>query len=224
MSRVYVGNLPQDIRQRDVEDLFFKFGRIVEIDLKIPSRGPALAFVTFESWKDAEDAVKGRDGVEYEGSRLRVEVIRDGSGSRGGGRERGRADERGREPGRSGGYRGGADSDWAGGSSGMGGGGGYAERGYGDRGYSERGYGDRGYAGSDRGYDRGFPQRSLSALFLPVHSDTETQRLFCSFSAPVTVDCKPFKGALGLKGVGSSVRAACTQQVLTCRRRSSDMG
>ena len=181
MSRVYVGNLPQDIRQRDVEDLFFKFGRIVEIDLKIPSRGPALAFVTFESWKDAEDAVKGRDGVEYEGSRLRVEVIRDGSGSRGGGRERGRGDERGRgEPGgRSGGYR---DSDWAGGSSGMGGGGGggYAERGYGERGYSERGYGDRGYAGSDRGYDRGFPQRSLSALFLPVHRDTETLQLFCS--------------------------------------------
>lgn len=35
-----VGNLPIDIRTRDIEDLFFKYGRIRDIDLKAPARSP----------------------------------------------------------------------------------------------------------------------------------------------------------------------------------------
>jgi hypothetical protein len=33
-----------DIRTRDVEDLFYKYGRIRDIDLKTPNRPPAYAF------------------------------------------------------------------------------------------------------------------------------------------------------------------------------------
>ena len=32
--RIYVGNLPPDIRTKDVEDLFFRFGKVVFVDLK----------------------------------------------------------------------------------------------------------------------------------------------------------------------------------------------
>ena len=46
-ARVYVGNLPPDIRTRDIDDLFYKFGKILFIDLK-NSRGPPFAFVEFE--------------------------------------------------------------------------------------------------------------------------------------------------------------------------------
>lgn len=46
-GRVYVGNLPPDIRTRDIEDLFYKFGKISFIDLK-NRRGPPFAFVEFE--------------------------------------------------------------------------------------------------------------------------------------------------------------------------------
>jgi hypothetical protein len=60
MAKVYVGNLPLDTRVRDIEDLFWKYGRIRDIDLKTPARPPAFAFVTFESHMDAEDAVRGR--------------------------------------------------------------------------------------------------------------------------------------------------------------------
>eukprot|EP00281_Chroomonas_sp_CCMP1168_P004184 CAMPEP_0206269430 /NCGR_PEP_ID=MMETSP0047_2-20121206/32281_1 /ASSEMBLY_ACC=CAM_ASM_000192 /TAXON_ID=195065 /ORGANISM="Chroomonas mesostigmatica_cf, Strain CCMP1168" /LENGTH=68 /DNA_ID=CAMNT_0053697905 /DNA_START=93 /DNA_END=296 /DNA_ORIENTATION=- len=67
MARVYVGNLPIDVRVRDIEDLFWKYGRIKDVDLKAPSRPPAFAFVTFESVHDAEDAIRGRDGVDFEG-------------------------------------------------------------------------------------------------------------------------------------------------------------
>ncbi|KAK3041942.1 hypothetical protein RJ639_002250 [Escallonia herrerae] len=69
---LYVGNLPGDVRERDVEDLFYKYGPIVEIDLKIPPRPPGYAFVEFEDPRDAEDAIRGRDGCKYDGQRLRV--------------------------------------------------------------------------------------------------------------------------------------------------------
>ena len=74
MARIYVGNLPMDIRTKDVEDLFWKYGRIRDIECKTPARPPAFSFVTFEHYQDAIDAIKGRDGVMFEGQRLRVEM------------------------------------------------------------------------------------------------------------------------------------------------------
>lgn len=77
---VYVGNLPLDIKHRELEDLFYKYGRIRNVDLKLPPRPPGFAFVEFDDPRDAMDAVRGRDGYEFFGNRLRVEV------SHGGGR------------------------------------------------------------------------------------------------------------------------------------------
>ncbi|XP_010528899.1 PREDICTED: serine/arginine-rich splicing factor SR30-like isoform X2 [Tarenaya hassleriana] len=75
---IYVGNLPGDIRMREVEDLFYKYGPIVDIDLKIPPRPPGYAFVEFEDPRDAEDAIRGRDGYNFDGCRLRVELAHGG--------------------------------------------------------------------------------------------------------------------------------------------------
>lgn len=75
-----MGNLPGDIREREVEDLFYKYGPIVEIDLKIPPRPPGYAFVEFEDPRDAEDAIHGRDGCKFDGHRLRVELAHGGRG------------------------------------------------------------------------------------------------------------------------------------------------
>ncbi|XP_072997156.1 serine/arginine-rich splicing factor SR30-like [Typha latifolia] len=77
---LYVGNLPGDIREREVEDLFYKYGPIVDIDLKIPPRPPGYAFVEFEDARDAEDAIRGRDGYNFDGHRLRVELAHGGRG------------------------------------------------------------------------------------------------------------------------------------------------
>ncbi|XP_022727525.1 serine/arginine-rich-splicing factor SR34-like isoform X2 [Durio zibethinus] len=94
---LYVGNLPGDVREREVEDLFYKYGPIAHIDLKIPPRPPGYAFVEFEEARDAEDAIHGRDGYDFGGHRLRVELAHGGRGqssldrhsSHGGGRGRG---------------------------------------------------------------------------------------------------------------------------------------
>ncbi|XP_027938221.1 serine/arginine-rich splicing factor SR30-like [Vigna unguiculata] len=77
---IYVGNLPGDIRLREVEDLFYKYGPIVDIDLKIPPRPPGYAFVEFEDARDAEDAIQYRDGYNFDGFRLRVELAHGGRG------------------------------------------------------------------------------------------------------------------------------------------------
>ncbi|EEE54434.1 hypothetical protein OsJ_01505 [Oryza sativa Japonica Group] len=55
---IYVGNLPGDIREREVEDLFYKF----------------------EDPRDADDAICGRDGYNFDGYRLRVELAHGGRG------------------------------------------------------------------------------------------------------------------------------------------------
>jgi arginine/serine-rich splicing factor 1/9 len=46
-TRIYVGNLPPDIRTKDIEDLFHKYGKIVFLDLK-NRKGPPFAFLEFE--------------------------------------------------------------------------------------------------------------------------------------------------------------------------------
>lgn len=46
-GRIFVGNLPCDVKARELEDLFIKYGKIVGIDIKYRSR-TAFAFVKFE--------------------------------------------------------------------------------------------------------------------------------------------------------------------------------
>jgi len=46
-SRIYVGNLPPDVRTKDIEDLFQKYGKIVYLDLK-NRKGPPFAFLEYE--------------------------------------------------------------------------------------------------------------------------------------------------------------------------------
>ncbi|KAH7676625.1 splicing factor arginine/serine-rich 1/9 protein [Dioscorea alata] len=77
---IYVGNLPGDIREREVEDLFYKYGPIIDIDLKIPPRPPGYAFIEFEDSRDADEAIHGRDGYNFDGHRLRVELAHGGRG------------------------------------------------------------------------------------------------------------------------------------------------
>ncbi|KAF2617555.1 hypothetical protein F2Q68_00041196 [Brassica cretica] len=107
---IYVGNLPGDIRESEIEDLFYKYGRIVDIELKVPPRPPCYCFVEFEHTRDAEDAIDGRDGYNFDGCRLRVELAHGGRGQSSGDRRGG------------GGYRGGGGGYGSGGGGGGGGG------------------------------------------------------------------------------------------------------
>lgn len=76
-NRIYVGNLPSDVRESELEDLFYKFGRIDRIDIKRMSRPPVFAFVSFRQVRDAKDACISRNGIDFDGRKLRVEHSRE---------------------------------------------------------------------------------------------------------------------------------------------------
>ena len=46
--KVYVGNLPGNIRPKDLEDIFYKYGSIVDVDLHVNNRNTPFAFIEFE--------------------------------------------------------------------------------------------------------------------------------------------------------------------------------
>ena len=48
---VYVGNLPDEVRERDLGDLFDKYGKIFHIEIKVPPRPPNFAFIEYGDWR-----------------------------------------------------------------------------------------------------------------------------------------------------------------------------
>ena len=100
MTTLFVANLPRDVREREVEDLFYKYGRIEDVQVR-SSRTDTFAFVTYRDSRDARDAVVGRDGYKFDGYRIKVE-FRKGRGERGegGDRDRSRGRNRSRSRGR----------------------------------------------------------------------------------------------------------------------------
>lgn len=80
-SRVYVGGIPYETRERDLENFFRGFGRIRDVLIKNGRYG----FVEFDDYRDAEDAVYELHGKKLLGMRVSVEMAR--------GRPRGRDQE-----------------------------------------------------------------------------------------------------------------------------------
>ncbi|KAL0379587.1 UNVERIFIED_CONTAM: Serine/arginine-rich splicing factor RS41 [Sesamum angustifolium] len=70
MKPIFCGNLEFDARQSDVERLFRRYGRVDRVDMK-----SGFAFVYMEDERDAEDAIRKLDRIEFgrKGRRLRVE-------------------------------------------------------------------------------------------------------------------------------------------------------
>ena len=103
MTKVYVGNLPAAVSEEELEKKFGSFGKIISIDIKVPPRPPAFAFLQFEVEAEAQAAVDALHDKEFgeEGSgKMKVEFSvskgpRESGGERGeGGGRRGRSDFR----------------------------------------------------------------------------------------------------------------------------------
>lgn len=70
-SRVYIGNLPKDAVERDLERFFRGFGRVRDVLIK-----NGYGFVEFDDSRDAEDAVYELNGKRLLGERVTVERAR----------------------------------------------------------------------------------------------------------------------------------------------------
>ena len=147
-QRIYVGNLPYEARESEVEELFAAHGEVISVALptdRETGRARGFGFVEMAD-EDATKAISALDGSTFQGRRLNVDAARPrGSGGGGGG-----------------GYGGGGGGDRGGGGGGdRGGGGGGGYRGGGGGGGDRGGYGGggggggyRGGGGGGGGYDR----------------------------------------------------------------------
>ncbi|KAJ2691603.1 hypothetical protein H4R19_006330 [Coemansia spiralis] len=72
MSRLYVGRLPRDVRERDLEKLFKGYGEIRDICLL-----SGFGFVEFRDRRDAEDVMHDFNNRDFMGERLQIEPARE---------------------------------------------------------------------------------------------------------------------------------------------------
>ncbi|KAL8247631.1 hypothetical protein R6Q59_008847 [Mikania micrantha] len=113
-TRLYVGHLASRTRSRDLEDIFSRYGRIRDVDMKRD-----YAFVEFKDPRDADDARYSLNGRDVDGSRIVVEFAKGvprGSGGGGGGGGYGGSREylgRGPPPGSGRCFNCGLDGHWA---------------------------------------------------------------------------------------------------------------
>jgi cold-inducible RNA-binding protein len=122
-QRIYVGNLPFNAEQADVEELFAAHGEVLSVALptdRETGRPRGFGFVEMAK-EDADKAIRALDGKDFGGRNLRVNEA---------------------EPREERGSRGGGGGGFGGGSRGGGGGGGYG--GGGNRGGGGGGYGGGG--------------------------------------------------------------------------------
>jgi RNA recognition motif-containing protein len=74
-NKIYVGNLPFKIGDKELNKIFSEFGAITEavvIKDKYSKRSKGFGFVTFESDESAENAIASMNGKEVEGRALKV--------------------------------------------------------------------------------------------------------------------------------------------------------
>ncbi|CAA3024367.1 serine/arginine-rich splicing factor RS40-like isoform X1 [Olea europaea var. sylvestris] len=79
MRPIFCGNFEYDARQSDLERLFRRYGKVDRVDMKA-----GFAFVYMEDERDAEDAIRALDRIEFgrKGRRLRVEWTKQERSSR----------------------------------------------------------------------------------------------------------------------------------------------
>lgn len=91
MNKVYVGNLSFNTTEAALTTEFSNFGQVTEAKIIIDrdtNRSKGFAFVTFETDTDAQKAIEGMDGQDFDGRPLRVSIAenkpRQPRGERGG--------------------------------------------------------------------------------------------------------------------------------------------
>lgn len=99
-SNLYVGNLPFDVGEEELQELFVAQGEVVSAKVVMDretGRPRGFGFVEMAKPEDAQKAIQNLDGREFKGRSLKVNMAQPresrprtgGSGGSGGGRSRG---------------------------------------------------------------------------------------------------------------------------------------
>jgi len=67
-TQIFIAKLSSYVREKDLEYEFRRYGTIRNVELK---RG--YAFIEYENYKDADEAIREMDGRKFEGNRIVVQ-------------------------------------------------------------------------------------------------------------------------------------------------------
>jgi RNA recognition motif-containing protein len=93
-SNLYVGNLPFEVREEELEELFAAQGEVVSAKVILDretGRSRGFGFVEMGTAEEAQKAIQSLDGQDFKGRNLKVNIAqpRENRGGGGGGRGRG---------------------------------------------------------------------------------------------------------------------------------------
>ncbi|HNQ73369.1 MAG TPA: RNA-binding protein [Verrucomicrobiota bacterium] len=78
-TKLFVGNLSFKTTENDLQDAFAAFGSVVEANImmdRMTGRPRGFAFVTMASPEEAQKAIEGLHGKEFDGRALTVNIAR----------------------------------------------------------------------------------------------------------------------------------------------------
>ncbi len=88
---IYVGNLAQDVREEDLNQLFSEYGKVVSVKVlrdMFTQESRGFGFVEMQGQEDAKKAIEGLNTQELKGKKIVVNEARERRDKRGGGRGR----------------------------------------------------------------------------------------------------------------------------------------
>ena len=86
--KLYVGNLPFDVTNRELEELFAQAGQCESVSVitdRATGQSRGFGFVEMASNADAQRAIQQFDGQQFKGRALKVNEAREREGGGGGG-------------------------------------------------------------------------------------------------------------------------------------------
>lgn len=69
--QIFLAKIPQSVTEQDLEHEFKSFGHIKELKLKT-----GYAFIEYDDYRDAQEAIKKKDGFKLNGARIVVQPAR----------------------------------------------------------------------------------------------------------------------------------------------------
>jgi cold-inducible RNA-binding protein len=92
-SNLYVGNLPYEVKEEELQDLFGQFGEVISAKVimdRETGRARGFGFVEMNAEDEAQKAIQALDGQDFMGRKLKVNIAKPresrGGGGGGGGR------------------------------------------------------------------------------------------------------------------------------------------
>ena len=78
-KKLYVGNLSYEVTSEGLREIFSKFGEVTSADVitdRYSGRSKGFGFVEMGTDEEAQAAIEGLDGTDYEGRTIKVNEAR----------------------------------------------------------------------------------------------------------------------------------------------------